>query len=261
MTNAVTLDTHQRLPAVAPLLTTYRAPIREIGLIGVGAFALYLLLAVVSHSPSDPSYTFSGESGEVRNWVGASGAYVADLFLFVFGWVAYMMPLAVLAIGVLPVVRGHIAQRGLGCRDALRLRPRASACALGRLCNARWLRRHAWRVVGSIWTPRLRLRGADPAGRGGRPGRCPDGAWLFLARCCRMAGRANTPCFHGRCRLCRPPGRGGDPTANGPQGHPLSGSQARTDPRERSPAASKAPATEHRTPRGEGGQAGAGESL
>ena len=86
-------------------MTTYRAPIREIGLIGVGAFALYLLLAVVSHSPSDPSYTFSGESGEVRNWVGASGAYVADLFLFVFGWVAYMMPLAVLAIGVRVVVR------------------------------------------------------------------------------------------------------------------------------------------------------------
>ena len=86
-------------------MTTYRAPIREIGLIGVGAFALYLLLAVVSHSPSDPSYTFSGESGEVRNWVGASGAYVADLFLFVFGWVAYMMPLAVLAVGVRVVVR------------------------------------------------------------------------------------------------------------------------------------------------------------
>ncbi len=85
-------------------MTTYRAPIREIGLIGVGAFALYLLLAVVSHSPSDPSYTFSGESGEVRNWVGASGAYVADLFLFVFGWVAYMMPLAVLAVGVRVVV-------------------------------------------------------------------------------------------------------------------------------------------------------------
>jgi ethanolamine permease len=84
-------------------LTTYRAPIREIGLIGVGALALYLLLAVVSHSPSDPSYSFSGESGEVRNWVGASGAYLADLFLFVFGWVAYLMPLAVLAIGVFVV--------------------------------------------------------------------------------------------------------------------------------------------------------------
>ena len=86
-------------------MTTYRAPIREIGLIGVGALALYLLLAVVSHSPSDPSYTYSGESGEVSNWVGASGAYLADLFLFLFGWVAYMMPLAVLAIGVRVVIR------------------------------------------------------------------------------------------------------------------------------------------------------------
>ena len=69
-------------------------------MIGVGALALYLLLAVVSYSPSDPSFNFSRESGEVRNWVGASGAYLAGLFLFLFGWVAYLMPVAVLAIGV-----------------------------------------------------------------------------------------------------------------------------------------------------------------
>ena len=88
-------------------MTTYRAPLRELGLIGFGVVALYLLLAVATHSPSDPSFSLSAdlEAGQVRNWAGSSGAYVSDLLLVVFGLVAYLLPLAVLMLGAWLIYR------------------------------------------------------------------------------------------------------------------------------------------------------------
>ncbi|MDE0063973.1 MAG: DNA translocase FtsK 4TM domain-containing protein, partial [Gammaproteobacteria bacterium] len=78
----------------------YRVPFREIGLIGIAALALYVFLAVASYSPQDPSFGFSGDSGQVRNWVGRSGAYVSDLVLTLFGLVAYGIPLALALAGL-----------------------------------------------------------------------------------------------------------------------------------------------------------------
>ena len=89
-------------------MSTYRAPFREIGMIGLAAVSLYLLLAVASHSPTDPSFSFTGETGQVRNWVGRSGAYVSGLFLYFFGVVAYLAPLAVLILGVRLVYRAEV---------------------------------------------------------------------------------------------------------------------------------------------------------
>ena len=88
-------------------MTTYRAPFRELGLIGFGVVALYLLLAVATHSPADPSFSLSVdvEAGQVRNWAGSSGAYVSNLLLFVFGLVAYLLPLAVLVLGAWLIYR------------------------------------------------------------------------------------------------------------------------------------------------------------
>ena len=104
-----------------PNLATYRAPFREIGLIGFGVLALYLLIAVASHSLSDPGYDHRGEVAEVRNWAGFSGAYVSSLFLFLFGLVAYLLPVAVLLLGVRLLYRGGgrpawltVSVRGIG---------------------------------------------------------------------------------------------------------------------------------------------------
>ena len=63
-------------------------PIREVSLVGLGAAALFLLLAIVSYSPSDPAFSFSGHGGEGDKLGGLSGAYFADLVLYLFGWVA-----------------------------------------------------------------------------------------------------------------------------------------------------------------------------
>ena len=102
-------------------MAAYRVPFREIGLIGIAALALYVFLAVASYSPQDPSFGFSGESGQVRNWVGKSGAYVSDLLITLFGLVAYGIPLALALTGLRlfkPAGAGPawvaLAVRGLG---------------------------------------------------------------------------------------------------------------------------------------------------
>ena len=81
-------------------MTTASVPIREIGLIGLTAAALYALLAMASYSPADPAFTFSGTGDEVRNLVGASGALFADVSLYLFGLMAYTLPPALVIIGV-----------------------------------------------------------------------------------------------------------------------------------------------------------------
>ncbi len=75
-------------------MATHRVPLREIGLLALGTAALYVFLAVASYSPADPSLGFSGATGPIRNWVGMSGAYVADLVLTLLGLVAYGIPLS-----------------------------------------------------------------------------------------------------------------------------------------------------------------------
>ena len=75
-------------------------PIREISLVALAAGALYVLLAIVSYSPLDPSFTFSGDGGEIRNLVGASGAWFADMALYLFGVIAYLLPLVLMVAGL-----------------------------------------------------------------------------------------------------------------------------------------------------------------
>ena len=88
-------------------------PTREISLVGLGAAALFLLLAIGSYSPSDPAFSFSGTRGEVHNLVGSSGAYFADLVLYLFGWVAYVIPLALAVIGVRLMLSKQLASNWL----------------------------------------------------------------------------------------------------------------------------------------------------
>ncbi|MEM8769506.1 MAG: DNA translocase FtsK 4TM domain-containing protein, partial [Pseudomonadota bacterium] len=82
-------------------------PVREIGLVGLAAAALYTLLAIVSYSPMDPAFTYSGNGSDVENLVGQSGAMFADIALYLFGVVAYALP-AVLIITGVRLVRGAL---------------------------------------------------------------------------------------------------------------------------------------------------------
>jgi S-DNA-T family DNA segregation ATPase FtsK/SpoIIIE len=75
-------------------------PVRELGLIGWLAAALFALLAIGSYSPADPSFSLSASGGEVQNLVGRSGAWFADLMLYLFGWPAWLLPFAFTLAGI-----------------------------------------------------------------------------------------------------------------------------------------------------------------
>lgn len=57
--------------------------------------ALYLVVALASYSPQDPGWSFVGPSESVANAGGRIGAVFADFALFLFGVLAYLLPLMV----------------------------------------------------------------------------------------------------------------------------------------------------------------------
>ncbi len=67
--------------------------LREGALIGISAVCLYLLLALASYSPDDPGWSATGSGDPIRNVVGPTGAWLADVFFSLIGYVAYLAPL------------------------------------------------------------------------------------------------------------------------------------------------------------------------
>ncbi|RFF28718.1 DNA translocase FtsK [Wenzhouxiangella sp. 15190] len=57
--------------------------------------AVYLLLCLISHDPSDPGWSRAGGDSDIDNLGGAFGAWLADLFLVLFGYMAYAAPLLI----------------------------------------------------------------------------------------------------------------------------------------------------------------------
>jgi S-DNA-T family DNA segregation ATPase FtsK/SpoIIIE len=71
----------------------------ETGIILACAFAFFLLLALASFHPGDPGWSQAGLQASVHNWVGAMGAWTADLILFTFGYLAYALPFCSAVLG------------------------------------------------------------------------------------------------------------------------------------------------------------------
>ncbi|HXW16580.1 MAG TPA: DNA translocase FtsK, partial [Terriglobia bacterium] len=66
-----------------------------------GVAGLLVLLSLASYLPEDPSLNTAVATGTLpHNWIGPAGAYVADVLFQVFGWVALLLPLALLVVGV-----------------------------------------------------------------------------------------------------------------------------------------------------------------
>lgn len=72
--------------------TMAHARLREGVLILLICLALYLLLAFVSYHRSDPGWSTTGSRDYVANAGGRFGAWISDLFLYVFGFMAYLLP-------------------------------------------------------------------------------------------------------------------------------------------------------------------------
>ena len=75
------------------LLTILRNRLREGTLIGLVFTSVLFLLALVSFDKEDPGWSYTGNNAEVTNLVGATGAWIADVVLFVFGFAGYLLPL------------------------------------------------------------------------------------------------------------------------------------------------------------------------
>ena len=71
----------------------------EAGMIMACVFAFFLLLALASFHPGDPGWSQAGLQLDVHNWVGATGAWIADLLLFTFGYLAYLLPFGAAFLG------------------------------------------------------------------------------------------------------------------------------------------------------------------
>jgi len=72
---------------------------RDLALIAIAPLLLYLLASLFTFSPQDPSWSQSGSlTAPVHNMGGLAGAYLADMLLWLFGYVAFLLPLILGAV-------------------------------------------------------------------------------------------------------------------------------------------------------------------
>jgi len=67
-------------------------------LVVVAIFAAYLMAALVSFNPSDPSWSQTAWHGPIHNWGGGVGAWMADTLFFIFGVFGYAIPPIILCL-------------------------------------------------------------------------------------------------------------------------------------------------------------------
>ncbi len=111
--------------------------LREGTLFILSALAAYLLLSLMSYYPQDPGWSHRGPANVIHNFGGLVGAWFADVFLYLFGYLAYLFPLMVGFSGWL-VFRGRNPSGGidmnvLSIRWAGFLLTVASGCGLATL--------------------------------------------------------------------------------------------------------------------------------
>ena len=85
----------ERDPLPSPLGHHVSRGLREASLYILLAVAIYMVLALVTYHPNDPGWSFTGGHGAVQNAGGEVGARFADVFLYLFGYLAYLFPVMV----------------------------------------------------------------------------------------------------------------------------------------------------------------------
>lgn len=85
---------------------------RETVLLACAGLTLFLLVALISFNADDAGWSSSGTGGPAHNLVGGVGAWIADILLSLFGYVAFFLPWAVFVLG-LRYYRGRPAASGI----------------------------------------------------------------------------------------------------------------------------------------------------
>jgi S-DNA-T family DNA segregation ATPase FtsK/SpoIIIE len=82
----------QNKPSRRPLAIQMGHRIREGVLIISAATALFLLVSFLTYHNTDPGWMGTGVKKNIVNWGGRVGAFLADVFLSLFGYIAYLLP-------------------------------------------------------------------------------------------------------------------------------------------------------------------------
>lgn len=94
--------------------------LREGVLVLLAFCGVYLFIALLTYSPLDPAWSHTGYTAEIANVGGVVGAWFADLFLYLFGYLAYLAPFMVAYSGWMYYTgsdsAGGTQWRGLGIR-------------------------------------------------------------------------------------------------------------------------------------------------
>ena len=70
-----------------------RRRLRDVLFIAVGAMCLFVFMALLTYTDTDPGWSASGTGGAVSNLGGITGAFLADIFFSLVGSAAYLVPL------------------------------------------------------------------------------------------------------------------------------------------------------------------------
>lgn len=62
------------------------------------AFAIFLTVSFISYHSSDPGWSSTGVGNNIANWCGKVGAFFADVFLSLFGCVAFTLPPLIISV-------------------------------------------------------------------------------------------------------------------------------------------------------------------
>jgi len=85
----------QKQPSRRPLAIQMGNRLREGLFILSIAIALFLLVSFSSYHVTDPGWSSTGAGHTVLNWGGRAGGFFADIFLSLFGYIAYLLPVMI----------------------------------------------------------------------------------------------------------------------------------------------------------------------
>ncbi len=97
----------QKQPSRRPLAIQMGHRLREGLFILSIAFALFLFVSFGTYHGIDPGWSSTGSGHKVLNWGGRAGAFFADIFLSLFGFIAYVLPVMIVFAAWLGARNGH----------------------------------------------------------------------------------------------------------------------------------------------------------
>ena len=77
--------------------------LREAGMLISFALAIYILVALLSYDAADAAWSHSGLNDRATNFGGSAGAWLSDLLLYLFGFMAFLLPVMLLYNGFILV--------------------------------------------------------------------------------------------------------------------------------------------------------------